>query len=41
MNIKLRIWRQTAAHETGLYESHELQDVSSDLSLLEVLDNDN
>ncbi len=38
MNIKLRIWRQTAAHETGLYESHELQDVSSDLSLLEVLD---
>ena len=38
MNIKLRIWRQTAAHEIGLYESHELQDVSSDLSLLEVLD---
>ncbi|WP_413441020.1 succinate dehydrogenase/fumarate reductase iron-sulfur subunit [Synechococcus sp. MIT S1220] len=38
MNITLRIWRQVAAHETGLYESHNLKNVSSDLSLLEVLD---
>ncbi len=38
MNITLRIWRQVAAHETGLYESHDLKNVSRDLSLLEVLD---
>ena len=38
MNITLRIWRQLAAHETGLYESHDLKNVSRDLSLLEVLD---
>ena len=38
MNISLRIWRQLAAHETGLYESHDLKNVSRDLSLLEVLD---
>ena len=38
MKLTLRIWRQTSAAQPGHYESHQLDDVSPDLSLLEALD---
>ena len=38
MKLTLRIWRQTSAAQPGHYESHQLDSVSPDLSLLEALD---
>ena len=38
MKLTLRIWRQTNADHQGHYESHQLKNVSPDLSLLEALD---
>ena len=38
MKLTLRIWRQTSANHPGRYESHPLENVSPDLSLLEALD---
>ena len=38
MKLTLRIWRQIAADQPGHYESHQLENVSPDLSLLEALD---
>ena len=38
MNLILRIWRQKSADQPGRYESHQLTNVSPDLSLLEALD---
>ena len=38
MKLTLRIWRQTSAAQPGHYESHQLDNVSPDLSLLEALD---
>ena len=38
MKLTLRIWRQTTASDLGSYETHVLEHVSSDLSLLEALD---
>ena len=36
LQMKLtRIWRQNGAEQPGLYESHQLENVSQDLSLLE------
>ena len=38
MKLTLRIWRQTTASDLGSYETYVLERVSSDLSLLEALD---
>ncbi len=38
MKIKLRIWRQRNAEEKGSFQAYELQDVSPDMSFLEMLD---
>ena len=38
MKLTLRIWRQTSSDQPGRYESHQLENVSPDLSLLEALD---
>ena len=38
MKLTLRIWRQRTASDLGSYETHVLEHVSSDLSLLEALD---
>ena len=38
MKLTLRIWRQTTASDLGSYETYVLEHVSSDLSLLEALD---
>ena len=38
MKLTLRIWRQNGAEQPGFYESHQLENVSQDLSLLEALD---
>ena len=38
MKLTLRIWRQTSADQPGRYESHQVENVSPDLSLLEALD---
>ena len=34
MKLTLRIWRQIAVNQPGHYESHQLENVSPDLSLL-------
>ena len=38
MKLTLRIWRQTTGSDLGSYETYLLENVSSDLSLLEALD---
>ena len=38
MKITLRIWRQINSTQSGFYERHELNEVSPNLSILEVLD---
>ena len=38
MNLTLRVWRQKAAGETGSMVTYRVQDVSPDMSFLEVLD---
>ena len=38
MKLTLQIWRQTTASDLGSYETYVLERVSSDLSLLEALD---
>ena len=38
MKLILRIWRQRSADQPGEYQSHRLENVSPDLSLLEALD---
>jgi len=38
MKLTLRIWRQKGPGEAGRMESHELPDVSPDMSFLEMLD---
>ena len=38
MKLKLRIWRQKTPAQEGFYESHELNNISPNLSLLEALD---
>ena len=38
MKLTLRIWRQLSADQPGEYQSHRLETVSPDLSLLEALD---
>ncbi len=38
MRITLHVWRQRAAGETGRFETYRLQDVSPDMSFLEMLD---
>ena len=38
LSITLRLWRQVAPDQPGHFESHRLEQVSADLSLLEALD---
>ena len=38
MNITLKIWRQVNQNEKGFFETHNLSDISEDMSFLEVLD---
>ena len=38
MKLTLRIWRQRNADQPGEYQSHRMENVSPDLSLLEALD---
>ena len=38
MKLTLRIWRQSSADQPGGYQSHQLENVSPNLSLLEALD---
>lgn len=38
MNLTLRIWRQKNASAPGGFETHEVRDVSPDMSFLEMLD---
>ncbi|MDQ6736498.1 MAG: succinate dehydrogenase/fumarate reductase iron-sulfur subunit [Gemmatimonadota bacterium] len=38
MNLKLHVWRQPSAKDTGRLETYEAQDVSPDMSFLEMLD---
>jgi succinate dehydrogenase / fumarate reductase iron-sulfur subunit len=38
MRVKLNVWRQTNAADTGRFETYEAHDVSEDMSFLEMLD---
>lgn len=38
MNIKLKIWRQKSAHTKGFFETYSLENVSTEMSFLEMLD---
>ena len=38
LSLRLRIWRQKDADHAGGFEAHRLNNVSTDLSLLEMLD---
>ncbi len=38
LSLTLRLWRQVASDQPGRFESHRLEHVSADLSLLEALD---
>mgnify|MGYP003322047776 FL=1 len=38
MKLTLLIWRQSSADQPGGYQSHQLENVSPNLSLLEALD---
>lgn len=38
MKLTLRVWRQESESETGVLESHDLDEISVDYSFLEVLD---
>ncbi len=38
MNLTLRIWRQKNARDKGRFVTHEMDDVSPDMSFLEMLD---
>ena len=38
MKLHLRVWRQKGAHEDGKFEDYDLENVSPDMSFLEMLD---
>ena len=38
MNLKLNVWRQKNANDTGSFETFQAEDVSPDMSFLEMLD---
>ena len=38
MNITLRVWRQSNGAAKGAMQTYQLQDVSADMSFLEMLD---
>jgi len=38
INLSLKIWRQKKAKDKGHLETHELKDISTDMSFLEMLD---
>ena len=38
MNLKLRIWRQQSANASGSFVTYQVNDVTPDMSFLEMLD---
>ena len=38
INLKLKVWRQNGASDTGRFEEYEAKDVSTHMSFLEMLD---
>ena len=38
MNLKLKVWRQKSADSKGSFETFEVQDISSEMSFLEMFD---
>jgi succinate dehydrogenase / fumarate reductase iron-sulfur subunit len=38
MNIKLKVWRQSGPNVKGKFETHPLNDVSGEMSMLELMD---
>ena len=38
MNVTLRVWRQHDGDDAGAFETHSLQDITPDMSFLEMLD---
>jgi succinate dehydrogenase / fumarate reductase, iron-sulfur subunit len=38
MRVHLRVWRQTGPNDSGHFEDHDLDDVSPDMSFLEMFD---
>ncbi len=38
MNVTVRVWRQEDAGSAGRFETHQLDDISADMSFLEMLD---
>lgn len=38
MNITVKVWRQNGPNETGQFETHQVPDISEDMSFLEMLD---
>src|SRR5690606_13126821 len=38
MNLKLKVWRQKSANSEGQFETYAANDVSEDMSFLEMLD---
>ena len=38
MNLKLRVWRQRNANEQGHFETYDVENVSSEMSFLEMID---
>jgi succinate dehydrogenase / fumarate reductase iron-sulfur subunit len=38
INLTLKIWRQNGSRDRGRFETHQAQDISTDMSFLEMLD---
>ena len=38
MNLKLKVWRQDDADDVGRFEEYQADDISPDMSFLEMLD---
>jgi len=38
MNLKLKVWRQRNANEQGHFETYDVENVSSEMSFLEMID---
>ena len=38
MKVKLKIWRQQTSYKKGSFVSYEIDEVSKDMSFLEILD---
>ena len=38
INIKLKVWREGGSYGTGKFEDHNLPDIGTDMSFLEMID---